>query len=158
MSGCLANPRSRTAHCSFHRLVESTLAIERSRVHENSRLDHVGELFGVYFTHLEASVYRVAGALSKEYDGGYWEFYMLSHGGFYLAPHSDRSYHVVCDNMYEGVLSADALGITACLYAYSHLSFSRNHEMRQMFASNYHLLREYLLEHPEAQDILRAID
>jgi hypothetical protein len=134
------------------------LAIERSRLNELARLSHAGKLFGVYFTHVETLVYRVAGALSREYDGGYWDFYALSHGGFYQAPNADRPFYVVCDNMFEGALSADALGITACLYAYSHLSFSRNRELGQMFAQHYHLLREYMLEHPEAGDILQAID
>ncbi|HBE92830.1 MAG TPA: antirestriction protein, partial [Gammaproteobacteria bacterium] len=36
-----------------------------------------------------------------------------------MAPSDERIYHVTCDNMFEGDLSADALGITACLYAYS---------------------------------------
>ena len=39
-------------------------------------------------------------------------------------PQATDVFHVTCDNMFEGDLSADALGITACLYAYSHLSFS----------------------------------
>ena len=44
-----------------------------------------------------------------------------------MAPNEDRIFHVKCQNMYEGDLSADALGITSCLYAYSHLSFSHGH-------------------------------
>ena len=41
-----------------------------------------------------------------------------------MAPAGDRRFHVICDNNFEGELSADALGITALSYCYSHLSFA----------------------------------
>jgi hypothetical protein len=75
-----------------------------------------------------------------------------------MAPCSDQLYQVSCDNGYEGKLSADALGITACLYAYSHLSFSSNQAFAEICANHYHLLRGYMLEHEEASKILAAID
>ena len=62
--------------------------------------------------------------MAQEYTGGYWDFWTLSNSGFYMAPAEDTIFHVKCQNMYEGDLSADALGIVACLYAYSNLSFS----------------------------------
>ena len=71
---------------------------------------------------------------------------------------TDQSYQVSCDNGYVGKLSADALGITACLYAYSHLSFSSNPAFAEICANHYHWLREYMLQHPEASKILGAID
>ena len=74
-----------------------------------------------------------------------------------MAPDADRLFHVVCENGYEGNLSADALGITACLYAYSHLSFAGD-AFAETCAQQYHWLRDYVMEHPEAGDILRAID
>ena len=89
--------------------------------------------------------------------GGYWEFYSLSNCGFYMAPKSDSIFHVSCENGFEGNLSADALGITACLYAYSHLSFSDD-DFAETCARHYHLLREYMLEHSEVGGILGAID
>ena len=54
-------------------------------------------------------------------------------------------------------LSADALGITACLYAYSHLSFS-NGRFARVCACHYHRLREYMFEHSEVRGILGATD
>lgn len=92
-----------------------------------------------------------------DYRGGYWQFYALSNGGFYLAPDSDRLFPVVCENGYEGNLSADALGITACLYAYSHLSFAGD-AFAETCARQFHWPRDYTMEHPEARDFLRAID
>lgn len=55
------------------------------------------------------------------------------------------------------MLSPDALGITACLYAFSHLSFGDG-QLAQTCAEQYHLLREYVFEHPEAKAIMQAID
>ena len=55
-------------------------------------------------------------------------------------------------------MTADALGITACLYAYSHLSFSDRAGFPETCARQYHLLRDYALEHVEAKCILAAID
>jgi hypothetical protein len=52
-------------------------------------------------------------------------------------------------------MSADAAGITACLFALSHLSFQTKNEK---IAEHYHLLRDFALEHAEASIILAAID
>jgi hypothetical protein len=133
--------------------------ITRQTVGDPQRISHTTEIFGINFPmHIEPFVYSVTGCMAKEYRGGYWEFYSLSNGGFYMAPKSDITFNVICENGFEGVLSADALGITACLYAYSHLSFSGDEAFAQTCAQQYHLLREYMLEHPEAGSILGAID
>ena len=58
-------------------------------------------------------------------------------------------------NGFEGQMSADAAGITACLFALSHLSFQIQHES---IASHFHRLRNFALEHAEASAILAAID
>ena len=75
-----------------------------------------------------------------------------------MAPIGDKPFHVNCENGFEGDLSADALGITACLYAYSSLSFSGMLGFADMCAQQYHRLREYALEHSEAEEIMGAID
>ena len=54
-------------------------------------------------------------------------------------------------------ISADALGITACLYAYSHLSFSDGRFARVCAAHYYHL-RSYAMQHAEVSAILGATD
>ncbi len=74
-----------------------------------------------------------------------------------MAP-DDEAFQVVCMNGYEGTLSGDAFGIVVCLYAYSELSFSSVPDLVEVCAEQYHLLREYMFEHPEAEAILRAID
>jgi hypothetical protein len=74
-----------------------------------------------------------------------------------MAPDFDEPFNVCCENGFEGELSADALGIAACLYAYSHLSFGQG-QFAETCARHYHLLRDYMLAHPEAKAILGAID
>ncbi|MEN8131132.1 MAG: antirestriction protein [Pseudomonadota bacterium] len=74
-----------------------------------------------------------------------------------MAPADERVFHVTCDNQFEGDLSADALGITSCLYAYSNLSFADGDIARE-YARQYHLLREYMMEHREVKAILGATD
>lgn len=137
----------------------SETKITRQQVSEKLRIQHTANLFGIRFPlNIEPAVYSIAGNIAFEYNGAYWEFYALSNGGFYMAPCSDNPYQVSCENGYEGKLSADALGITACLYAYSHLSFSSNPAFAEICANQYHWLREYMLQHSEASKILGAVD
>lgn len=79
-----------------------------------------------------------------------------------MAPRLDNVFAVTCDNGFEGALSADALGIVACLYTYSNLSFGDDmistDAFAQVCAEQYHWLREYIFVHPEVRGILRAID
>lgn len=127
-------------------------------VPDADRLAFTAKLFGINFPmRLEATVFDMAGRLSAGYNGGYWQFYALSNGGFYMAPKSDTIFNVSCDNGFEGKLSADALGIAACLYAYSHLSFSEG-EFAATCAQQYHWLRDYMMQHAEVRSILAAID
>ena len=136
-----------------------TTTITRERLLDNQRTSITGGLFGTHFPLLvEPLVFALTESMSGEYKGGYWQFYRLSNGGFYMAPDSERYYPVACQNGYEGILSADALGITVCLYAYSHLSFLDNPTLAEACAEQYHLLRDYMLEQTEAEGILGAID
>lgn len=133
--------------------------ITRQQVIDKQRIQHATDIFGIRFPlNIEPTVYSIAGNIASEYNGAYWEFYALSNGGFYMAPCADTPYLVSCDNGYTGNLSADALGISACLYAYSHLSFSDHQWFAETCANQYHRLREYMLEHQEARSILKAID
>jgi hypothetical protein len=140
-------------------MTQTTLnLVTRELVPEGQRMTVAERLFGIHFPlRLEPVVYGITEWMASDYNGGYWDFFTLSNGGFYIAPSGDRVYHVTCDNMFEGDLSADALGITACLYAYSHLSFS-NGRFGRVCACHYHRLREYMFEHAEVRGILGATD
>ena len=101
-----------------------TQTISRALVPERDRTDLVDALFGINFPlQLEPCVFAVASELSSDYRGGYWAFHSLGNGGFYMAPDDDARFTVRSENGYEGTMTADAFGVTVCLYAYSRLSF-----------------------------------
>ena len=136
----------------------NTSNITCRRIASNQRVKVTAELFGLAFPmRLEPAIFSIAGNLAAEYDGGYWEFYKLSNGGFYMAVASDKQFVVSSENGYEGSISGNALGLVACLYAYSHLSFGEG-AFSEVCAEQYHLLREFALDHAEAGSIMQAID
>ena len=125
---------------------------------EAHRSDYTALLFGSDFPfRIEPTIFTFADRLSADYTGGLWDFFALSNGGFYMAPTSPRAFQVRCENGFEGELSACAFGVTACLYAFSHLSFAGG-DLAETCAAQYHLLREHMLDHREARSILAAID
>jgi hypothetical protein len=133
--------------------------VTRVLVPEDRRLAMTAELFGVWFpTRIEPVVFSFAERASKDYKGGYWDFFSLSNNGFYMAPAGDLPLHVLCENQFEGDLSAEAFGITACLYAYSNLSFSGPVAFTDICSDHYYLLRDFVMEHPEVREILSSTD
>lgn len=132
--------------------------VTRQLVADDQRTNITADLFGAYFPlQLEPFVYAITSKLSEDYSGGYWHFYQLGNGGFYMAPDSDGKFQVISENGSECFMTADALGITACLYAYSHLSFGQG-DFAGKCAEQFHLLREYMMAHAEASSILKVID
>ena len=133
-------------------------SIKALQVPDNLRIQTTADIFGMHFPmKLEPAIFYFADMLAEEYRGGHWQFYTLSNGGFYMAPEQDEPFQVSSMNGFEGELSADALGITACLYAYSHLSFGEG-KFAEICAEHYHRLLDFACEHKEAGSILRAID
>ena len=123
------------------------------------RTSVTSELFGLNFPmKLEPLIFNLTDHIADNYSGGYWDFQTLSNGGFYMSPRHDEPFNVSCENGFEGQLSADAMGIVVCLYAYSHLSFCGEKDFDEVCAEHYHLLREFALDHDEAGGIFSAID
>lgn len=121
---------------------------------EAERLKILPALFGAACTDFESSVYAWLRYLS-DYNGGYWNFYRLDNGGFFMAPQTDKTFELVCPNYFNGELNADAAGIVACLYTFSNMSFDERHAHLAEF---FHRLRDYAAEHPDSELIFRAID
>ena len=116
-------------------------------------------LVGPFFPlRVEPFIFTIASQLSDDYTGGYWEFYTLSNGAFYMAPVSEQGFHIRCPNGFDGALSPDAFGITCCLYAFSNLSFDGRETLAQECARHFHAVREYAMDHEEVGAILCAID
>lgn len=135
------------------------MTIYKIQLNETGRLSYTATHFGDNFPfRIEPAVFNMARILSSEYTGGYWHFFDLSNGGFFMSPDSDTPFRVSCMNGYEGDLSAEAFGIVVTLFAYSHLSFSDSPGLSEVCAEQFHLLREYALDHPEARSIFAAIN
>ena len=127
-------------------------------VPESQRMNVADKHFGIRFPLVvEPMVYQFATQLAPAYSGGYWIFYLLSNGGFFMAPKLDKSFKVNADNGFSGTMSAEALGITVCLYAFSNLSFGEG-KFGEICGEHYHWLFEFAMSHPEAAAIRAAID
>ena len=138
-------------------MTTTDFSITAALVPDANRVDFAHALFGIDFPiRLEPTVFCMASLLAPRYTGGFWRFYTLSNCGFFMAPESEP-FDVVSENGFEGQLSAEALGVTACLYAYSQLSFF-NDRLAAVCAEHYHRLREFAIRHPEVRAILAACD
>lgn len=125
-------------------------------VGEGDRLEFLPKHFGVkHMLDGERLVYAYMGKFCSGYSGGYWHFYELSNGGFYLAPKQDEPMSLAMDNHFKGDLSPDAAGIVASLYAINHLA---NSTRQDSLIDAYHLLRYFAALHPEGASIMGAID
>ena len=133
-----------------------SIVITAAEVSEAKRLDTLPKHFGSRALKVESYIFNYLRELAPAYRGGFWHFYGLSNGGFYMAPGGDALRLEVLGNGFQGTLSAEAAGITVCLFAYSHLSFRCPED--ECFARYFHSLREYALSHEEQQAIFQAID
>jgi hypothetical protein len=133
-----------------------SIVITASEVSDAKRLEALPKHFANRALTVESYIFRYLHELAPAYRGGFWNFHELSNGGFYMAPVGGPLRIEVLGNGFEGTLSAEAAGITVCLFAYSHLSFRYPEE--ECFARHFHALREYALSHEEQRAIFQAID
>ncbi len=126
-------------------------------VPEERRLDFLPKLLSpAWLLRGENAIYDFMTQLSADYGGGLWKFLERDGQPLYMAPDTDARFRISWwGNGYEGEVSADAAGIIACLFAFSHLSMRFGSEH---LAEAFERLRDYVFEHPEASAILAAID
>ena len=124
------------------------------------RLNFLSMMFGRNFMRGEALVYGWLSRLSEDYNGGFWNYYTLTNGGFYMAPATDKALRlVVAGNWFEGELSADAAGIVATLFALGQIAAEiQGTAEADALIDRYYFLRDFAAEHAEAGLIFRAID
>lgn len=122
----------------------------------DQRMQFLPTLFGKHYFKGEMMVYTYMRKLAAQYNGGFWQFYRLSNGGGYLAPELGQSLRVVGPgNWFDQYVSTEAAGIIATLYALSELA---NSTMDDTVIDQYHLLRDYIGDHPEGASIYAAIN
>ncbi|WP_111748801.1 antirestriction protein [Salinisphaera orenii] len=127
-------------------------------VDDDARLQFLPNFFGTDLMIVgEGLVYGWLARLSRDYNGGFWTYYELSNGGYYMAPALDReSLHIRCEgNYFEGYLSPDAAGIVATLHALNRLAWDTG---RSRMVDLFDRLRDYAGDHAENATIFAAID
>jgi hypothetical protein len=130
-------------------------------VAEGNRLSFLPTFFGQHLMiRGEALVFGWLDRLSEDYSGGYWHFYTLTNGGFYLALASDKLMHISVEgNGFDGEMSADAAGIVATLFALGQLAGEvQGTDSGDVLINQYYFLRDFALDHAEARLIFKAID
>lgn len=125
-------------------------------VSPSKRAGFMPEMFGRSHMIAENLIYTTMEKFFRTYDGGFWNFYKLSNGGFYMAPETDTAMPIfIATNDFDGELSADAAGIVVTLYVLNY--FCCKTENEELIDKYYHL-RNFALEHKEARLIFAAID
>jgi len=123
---------------------------------EQKRLDYLPRFLGKHFLSYENAIYDHMGTSSPDYKGGYWDYYTLSNGGFYMALSQSEPLKMACvSNYFEGEMSADAASIGVNLFVLNAFAWQVNAEK---YSEAFHGLRDYVLEHEEAAKILSFID
>jgi hypothetical protein len=137
-------------------LMSDSGKVEAYPVSRHARMGTLPRHFGPHMMTVEGRVFDLMREYCADYSGGCWQFYELSNGGFYMVPHLGQVRLFVPGNGYRGEMTADAAGITVCLFAFSHLSFE--YAQTEVFARHFHWLRDFALGHAEAHQIFAAID
>lgn len=104
---------------------------------------------------LEHAFFNAMHLFDDTYHGGWWDFFKLSNGGFYVALKADKQFHLDSPNGFECDVDANTAGIMVSAFAYSNLSFGPNGEA---FGEEYHNLSDFIFQHPEAGTIRAALD
>lgn len=132
--------------------------ITATKVREEDRLDFLPKHFSRLAVSVETAVYNEMSRICEDYDGGYWEFYELSNGGFYMALESDDPIRVVNSMNYaDEEMTTHSACITTCLFIWNALCWKFPEV--ESFTTAYYQLYEYALEmRPDAVKIARVID
>lgn len=132
--------------------------ITLSKVPDSERMAFLPAFFGKRLVMQgEAAIFGWMRRLVANYNGGFWEFFRLSNGGYLMAIIQDKPVTASSEtNGYSGVMSAEAASIAANLYAFSHLSFRFQDE--EVLSQRYRELYAYAVQHPEWPKIYGLID
>lgn len=129
---------------------------------EQTRLKFLPSKLGRYCIAFENAIYNWMDRNAIAYNGGYWGFYALSNGGFFLQP--TKGYMITSPNGFMDDVSAQEAGIIVTLMMLSHFSFVTDEKGHtkdcERISAYFHQLRDFIFTlPPESQiKILNAID
>lgn len=130
--------------------------IYKQLVLEKNRLNFLPKHVKRHVIQFENIIYYLAQSMCHQYRGGYWDFYELSNGGFFLAPALEQPLEMFVDgNGFNGFVSSEALGVIVTLFSINGISWQQGDDY---LIDKYYSLRDFALQHPEGDSILLAID
>ncbi|GLR76795.1 hypothetical protein GCM10007855_36700 [Aliivibrio sifiae] len=115
------------------------------------------------FLSFEATLFSFAEMFSENYQGAYWQFISLSNGGKFLYPELEGSVRAINTYSHADVtFSSEAYGLCLTLMALSQRNAiahrNGDEEENERLYTLYHQVRDYALEHKDAEFILTFID
>ncbi|MFT0547022.1 antirestriction protein [Allopusillimonas ginsengisoli] len=143
------------------------IPVTYSQVPESERQVFLPTFFGNHYLKGEMLVYAWAEKLLPEYRGGFWNYYKLSNGGFFIA-HSTSKEQVeirVDTNGYRGQLTPISAGVVVTLFALNHLiaelaqrGTRASLDLSDKLTDHYYQLRDFIESLPDASEVYGAID
>ena len=138
----------------------ATMPINKTQCAIGQRLYFLPHYLGRAHEVFQNRLFYLAKQLLKPYDGGYWEFYHLGNGGFVMALDDDDTITVNSPNGSSAAVDAETASIVVCLMTLSDLSFTLQVDSDELHkvVTSFHALREFALEHPNSNTILKLVD
>ena len=124
------------------------------------RLDFLPQYLGNAHLEFQNSAYFFAQRLIEGYDGGYWEFYHLTNGGFLMEWDNSNNITINSPNGSHAEVDTETASTILNLMVLSELSFSLlvDADTLDKVVHCFHALREFALNHPNSSTILKLID
>ena len=138
----------------------TTITVSKTQCTLGQRLYFLPHYLGRAHAVFQNCLFYLAKQFLEPYDGGYWEFYHLSNGGFVMALDDDNTITVNSPNGSSASVDAETASIVVCLMTLSDLSFNLQTDSDELHkvVTSFHALREFALEHTNSNTILKLVD
>ena len=115
--------------------------ITRTKCPDSEKLDFLPTHVGKEFLQYENLVYTLMAKACENYSGGFWDYYSILNGGFYMLFDSDKPLRLQWSvNYFDGELSSDAASIGINFMAQNALSWETRSESS---TDAFYAFREY---------------
>ena len=138
----------------------TTITVSKTQCTLGQRLYFLPHYLGRAHAVFQNCLFYLAKQFLEPYDGGYWEFYHLSNGGFVMALDDDNTITVNSPNGSSATVDAETASIVVSLMTLSDLSFNLQTDSDELHkvVTSFHALREFALEHTNSNTILKLVD
>lgn len=115
-------------------------------VPDNMRL-HVISKRVPHYIKFERLVFNIASNYAKNYDGGYWDYYLIPDDATLAMTLDDSDLYNVAnhDNQFYGTLNGYEFGIACSLFAYSHLMHNTTDSTQEYYIDRYYTIRDHAI-------------